>query len=385
MGVTRVLTRAAERPSRPGESVTTVELFFDLVFVFTVTQVTALVAHRPDATGVGQALLILAMLWWMYDGYAWLTNGVRPESTAARLLLFGAMATYLVLALCVPQAFGDDGLPFAVAYLVVVAVHAGLFIAAGVPQVVRAILRIAPFNVGGGLLLLAAGFVTGTADWLLWSAAVLVNLSAPLIRRNRGFLVQPAHFVERHGLLTIIALGESVVAVGIGAADLPVTPKLVMAILLGLAVAVGLWWCYFGGDDERATDALLAVDEDRRADLALWVFGGFHYLMIFGVVLLAAGMKGAVGHLDEALHGATPWLLGAGVALFLAAHALYRGLLRFGPVTVRLAAAGICLASAVIGTSTTAAAQLCVLVAALAAIPITDRRAGTGTVRDTAG
>lgn len=376
--ISRVLARARLHRPRPATGVTTVELFFDLVFVFTITQLTGLVSRDATPAGIGQALLILALVWWMYDGYVWLTNAVRPDAVAARLVLFGAMVAYLVLALTVPSAFGQSGVAFSVAYLVVTVLHALLFATTGVHQVMRAILRIAPFNVASGLLVLVAGFLPGWPRWGLWGAAVLVLLSTFALRRNRGFQVEPGHFVERHGLLMLIALGESVVAIGVGASASAITAPLVVALVLGLAVTIGLWWCYFDRDDERAAVAMERAEETRRADLALWAFGATHYAMIFGVVLLAAGIREVIAHLGAPGQGASPWLLGAGVALFLASHAAYRRLLRIGPSVTRLVAAAVALVSTLLGLLTAEAAQLGVLIAVLAAVPLVTRTAGPG-------
>jgi low temperature requirement protein LtrA len=376
--ISRLLAQVRLHRPRPATEVTTVELFFDLVFVFTITQLTGLISHDTTPRGAGQALLILALVWWMYDGYVWLTNAVRPDAVAARLVLFGAMVAYLVLALTVPGAFGESGVAFAVAYLVVTVLHALLFATTGVYQVVRAILGIAPFNVASGLLVLVAGFVSGWPRWALWGAAVLVLLSTFALRRNRGFQVQAGHFVERHGLLMLIALGESVVAIGVGASVAPVTAPLVVALVLGLAVTIGLWWCYFDRDDERAALEMERAEETRRADLALWAFGATHYAMIFGVVLLAAGIREVILHLGAPGAGASPWLLGAGVGLFLASHAAYRRLLRIGPIGTRLIAAAVALLSSLVGLATAEAAQLGVLIAVLAAVPLVTRTSDPG-------
>lgn len=374
MRVTGITTRRRRDP-HPATTVTTVELFFDLVFVFTITQVTRLVEHDTSARGVGQALLVLAVLWWMYDGYAWLTNAVRPDQVAARLLLFSAMAANLVLALAVPRAFGDDGIAFALAYLVVVAIHTALFTTAGIDQVVRAILRISPYNLAAALLLLAAGFVHGWADWPLWIAAVAIQLGTLTLGRSRGFLVQADHFVERHGLLLIIALGESVVAIGIGASNRPLSAEIVVAIALALAVSAGLWWCYFDGDDDRARERMAQVDDVRRARLAGIGFGSTHFVMIFGIILLAAGTTEVIADIGGVGHGTAPWFIGSGVATYLLGDALYRWLLDLGPVGPRLVAAAMAVGSAALGLAVNEAAQFAVLVLVLASVPITDHRA----------
>src|SRR5438874_960937 len=232
--------------------VTTLELFFDLVFVFTITQLTAAIYHAPGVRSTVQVVLMLVVIWWMYGGYAWMTNAVTAHTTQRRLLLLGGMGGYLVLALAIPHAFSSSGLAFGLAYLLVVAVHAVFFSRAAAASVSQAILRLAPWNVSAALVVVAGGALGGTAQYVLWAAAGLFEWLTPTIRGITGFAIGPAHFVERHGLVVLVAIGESVVAVGIGASHLPVDSGLVLAALLGLALSACLWWLYFGGDDELA-------------------------------------------------------------------------------------------------------------------------------------
>src|SRR4051812_18216168 len=221
--------------------VTTLELFFDLVFVFAVTQLTGVVRHGHGPADLARAALILVVLWWMYDGFAWLTNNVSMASTARRLFVLLGMAAFLVIAVAVPEAFGHDGVIFGAAYVGLVLIHAGLFTFAQSRGSARAIWAILPFNLGCALLVLAAGWFTGWADWVLWSAGALVLVSAMLRRAERGFQLRPAHFAERHGLIVIIALGESVVGIGVGAEGRLHEPSVVEAALLALALAAAMW------------------------------------------------------------------------------------------------------------------------------------------------
>src|SRR5215472_18443180 len=237
----------------PPLRVSTLELFFDLVFAFTLTRLAALLARHLSATGVVQVVLIFGVLWWMYGAYAWLTNTRAPDRTPERLLLLLGMAGFLVAGLAIPGAFGahpgGSGVALGVGYLLVVLVHSALFY-----RVNRNILRVAPVNVGAALLVIGAAFVPSPASYLLWAAAVAVQWLSPLIISPGGrFDIRPAHFAERHGALVIVALGESVAAIGVGAAPAGVTFGVALAALLGLALSAVLWWVYFGdGDDERA-------------------------------------------------------------------------------------------------------------------------------------
>jgi low temperature requirement protein LtrA len=357
------------------ERVSTLELFFDLVFVFTITQLTAVLSDDPTPRGLLRVVLMLGVIYYMYGGYAWLTNAVAADRAARRLLLLGGMAGYLVLALAIPRAFTEGDAAFGVAYLVVVAIHAGLFTRSGVTHTVRAVIRLAPFNLGSALLVLAAVLVEGTAAYLLWAAAFALEWFTPVLAGTGGFRIAPAHFVERHGLVVIVALGESIVAIGIGAAGLPVDLALASVAVLGLLLAACLWWAYFGGDDDtRAERALAAVSDDRRGWVAIQAFGYWHLLMLLGVIAMAAGVKDAIGHAFDPLDLAHALMLSGGAALFLAGDVLFRRTLHLGLATFRAGAAALALATIPLGLAVSALAQLTALVLALAAALTAERR-----------
>jgi low temperature requirement protein LtrA len=350
--------------SRPPEEaqrtdrVSTLELFFDLVFVFTITQLTALLSGDPTLRGLLRVVLALGVIFWMYGGYAWLTNAVAPDRAARRLVLLGGMAGFLVLALTIPQAFSGDDLAFGLAYLVVVSIHTGLYSRTSVTHTVRALVRLAPFNLASALLVLGAVVADGPAVYLLWAAAFALEWVTPLVTGIGGFRVAPAHFVERHGLVVIVALGESVVAIGIGAAGQPVDLALTSVAVLGLLLAACLWWAYFGGDDSRAERALAAVPEDQRAAVAVRAFGYWHLPILLGVIVLAAGLKHAIGHPFDRLDAAHALLLAGGAAVFLAGDVGFRRTLRLGPGRLRAAAAVLALATIPVGLNASALFQL---------------------------
>ena len=235
---------AADPPKR----VSTLELFFDLVFVFSITELTSSLAEDVTWAAAGRGLLIFGVLWWMYDAYAWLTNERTPSLAPERLLLLVGMAGFLVIGLSIPHAFGPrgghgrDGLALGLGYLVVVCVHSALYL-----RVNRNIGRILPFNLGSAVLVIVAGLTPAPWAYLLWAAALGVQVAAPLAGRvDRSFNIRAAHFVERHGALMIVALGESVADVGLGAAGHPVTFSLALSAVLGLALSASLWWAFFG-------------------------------------------------------------------------------------------------------------------------------------------
>jgi low temperature requirement protein LtrA len=359
------VAQPAEQAER-AERVSTLELFFDLVFVFTITQLTGVLSDDPTARGLLRVVLMLGVIYYMYGGYAWLTNAVAADRAARRLLLLGGMAGFLVLALAIPRAFTEGDVAFGAAYLVIVGIHAGLFTRAGATYTLRAVIRLAPFNFVSALLVLAAVVVEGTAAYLLWAAAFACEWLTPMLAGTGGFRIAPAHFVERHGLVVIVALGESIVAIGIGAAELPVDLALASVAVLGLLLAACLWWAYFGGDDTRAEQAMAAVPEDRRGWVAIQAFGYLHLCMLLGVIALAAGLKDAIGRAFDPLDLAHALLLAGGTALFLASDILFRRTLAIGPGRIRAIAAALALATIPLGLTLSALAQLVALVLVLA-------------------
>jgi low temperature requirement protein LtrA len=366
-----VATTAETTAPAPVQRVTTLELFFDLVFVFTVTQLTTVLTHELAWEVLGQVMVMLALIWWMYAGYAWLTNSISTRGLRQRAILLGGMAGYLVLALAVPGAFHGSGLAFGVGYFIVVAVHASLFIWTASAQSSRAFLGIAPYNLFNATLVLIGGALGGTAQAVLWTAAALLEWSTPWVGNRESqssFEIAPAHFVERHGLVVIVAIGESVVAAGIGAAGLAVDAELMVAVVLALLVSAGLWWAYFGADDdEQAERALSGAPARRQPWLALEGFGIAHYFLLLGIVLAAAGIKKAIGHAYDPLTTAEALVLGGGVALFLAADVAFRRILGLGRSPHRAVAALLALATIPLGSEVAAVAQLAALVVVLGA------------------
>jgi len=316
----------------PAVRVSTLELFFDLVFVFTITQLTGLLAGDLTPAGLGRVMLMLGVIWWMYGGYAWLTNAVAPTNTLRRGLLITGMAGFLAVALGIPDGYGPAGWAFGVGYFVVNAVHSGLFRLAGGPGAAAAMRWLGPLNLLSATLVLAGGFAPGGWRYGAWAAALAVQIASPYLHPIGGFTISATHFVERHGLVVIVALGESVVAIGAGVGARP-TWRLVAVAVLGLVLAYYLWWAYFGGDDERAERALAGIaDPHRRARAALSAYGYAHYPILLGIVVLAAGVKKAIGHAFDHLLPAQALAVGGGVILFLGGDLAFRAVLRIpGP------------------------------------------------------
>jgi low temperature requirement protein LtrA len=344
--------------------VTTLELFFDLIFAFTLTQLAVVLGHgMTDVASLSKhvlrVLLIFGLLWWMYAGYAWLTNTRSPVRAPERLLLVVGMAGFLIVGLAIPAGFSRDGIALGLGYLLVVIVHSVLY-----ARVNKHILRIAPFNLASALLILGAGFTDGALTYVLWAVGLVIQALSPLVVRLGGrFEVGPEHFAERHGALIIVAIGESVAAIGIGAIGKPVTGKLVLAAVLGLAISVAFWWTYFGSDDDaRGERAMRAAPATKRPGLAITAYFYAHIPMLLGIIFVAAGVAESVRHgLKPSLPAAL--VLGVGGAAFVGGTAAFRAVLRTGPIALRLAATVFALAIIPLGALVAIEAQVGVLIA----------------------
>lgn len=353
--------------------VSTVELFFDLVFVFTITQVSLLIHADPTWKHVAQAGLIFGNVWYMYGAYAWLTNARPPDETAYRLLLLVGMGAFLLVAVSTPLAFGENAIVFGVAYLAVTLVNTLLFLRVDPSTVTRRTGRLRPFNLAAALLILGAGFAGGRVRWLLWILAFLVHWTEAPLFSITDVGVRSAHFVERHGLILIITLGESVIAIGVTLSGHRLEPLEVVVAALGLAVVAALWWLYFDTDDDRAELRLASSPPVERARLALYGFGYGFFLVLGGIIVLAAGLHGAVSHYDREVATWSAALLGAGVAATLAGLAFFRGLLRIGAYAPRLVAAAAVALTIPLGTAVSGVAQLSALVIVLVALAVVER------------
>jgi low temperature requirement protein LtrA len=311
---------------REGERVTPLELFFDLVFVLALTQCTALMAEHPTWEGLAQGVLVLGVLWWSWVGYAWLTSVVDPEEGAVRIAIFAAMAAFLVAALCVPEAFDDLALTFAIAYGVVRAAHIALFLLASRDDPA---LRHSTIGLGIGTaigvgLLVIASFLDGAAQGAVWALALLLDMAEPFFFGSEGWKLVPGHFAERHGLIVIIALGESIVAIGIGA-QVGLDAGVVAAAVLGIAFAAAMWWLYFDVVALVAARRLARAKEGReRNEMARDSYSYLHFPMVAGIVLVAFGLKKTLGDVGEPLGTVPCFALLGGLAAYLLGHVAFR-------------------------------------------------------------
>jgi low temperature requirement protein LtrA len=374
--VTEASAVTVPEPDTDGDQplrVSTLELFFDLVFVFAITQLTGILAREDLTVADGfRVLLVFGVLWWMYGGYVWLATARTPSKPPERLLMLVGMGGFLIMALAIPDAFFRDGVALGIGYLIVVLVHGWLY-----QRVNRNIARVVPFNLIAAALVIAAGIVKGPAGYGLWVAALAVPALSPLVIKPHGrFSISPSHFTERHGALVIIVLGESVVDIGIGAEGHEVTVSLVLSALLGLALTAALWWTYFGAaEDERAERSMTAADPAVRPALALAAYFYSYIPMLLGIVALASGIKQAIVRTGSTLPAGPCWAMGCGIALFLAGNAAFRHALRIGDKRYRLGAAALAVAASVVGITLSVAAEMVLLIVIVAAALALERKA----------
>ena len=293
--------------------VTPIELFFDLVFVFSLTQVTALMSHNLTGRGIVQGMLVLCLLWWCWVGFAWIGNVLRADEGIGRVAMFGSMGAMFVLALCVPEAFVDlrGGLfgpvVLAITYLLLRLFHLGIFWLAGEhdPGLRRQLLRFFPSLLVSTVLLLVASQLEGTAQMLVWVAVLIADYLGTILGGASGWRLNSAsHFAERHGLIVIIALGESIVATGSGVSSLPISWSIIVATTVGLALAACVWWAYFDVLAIAAERVLRDAEGEDRTRLARDAYSYLHLPMIAGIVLLALGMEHVLTYVGDTRHHA---------------------------------------------------------------------------------
>jgi low temperature requirement protein LtrA len=345
--------------------VSPLELFFDLVFVFAITQVTALMADDPTAGGLARGMLVLSAVWWAWAAYAWLTNEVDPDVPGVRIATFAAMVAMLIASLALPEAFGDEALLFAVAYLAIRVLHIALFVAGTEDVAVRQAARtLAPPATIVPAFLIAAAFLDSPAQELVWLAVVVADLFTGGVRGIEGFRLSPGHFVERHGLIVIIALGESIVAIGVGAAGVDLGAGELVAAAFGVIVAAGLWWTYFDRVAPMAEASLEALPAGRERNvLARDSFSYLHLVMVAGIVLFALGAKKTLEHVGDELKAVPAVGLAGGVALYLAAQVAFEARNGRGLDGTRLLAAAACLVVIPVATALPALIALALVAA----------------------
>jgi low temperature requirement protein LtrA len=367
--------------------VTSLELFFDLVFVFTITQLTATVA--PGGWEVtGRSALLLLILWWMYGGYAWLTNAAPPVTPRRQALLVLGMIGNFVTAMAIPHAYGSDRVVFATGYALVVVVHAGMYVTEAARITRGMVVQLLGWNMlGAALGLVGALFFEDILVWW-WLGSFVVAVVLPRLVRITSlneveddggppFELVPGHFVERHGLMLLIALGESVLAIGVGlgtGAHAIGVEQIVFAAI-SLLLATTLYWAYFGvGDDHRAEAALDAMSPERAQAAGLASYGYAFWVILFGIVLTAAGLHHALVHPTETLSWEYAGQLCAGVGLFWVGLGLFRLALHLSGAWSRVVGGVVLGAVLVVGARVSGLAALLCLLAGSAALVVLERR-----------
>jgi len=355
---------------RHGERVGPLELFFDLVFVLAITQCTALMAVDPTWGGIGRGLVVLGLLWWSWVGYAWLTSVVDPEEGGVRLVFFGAMAALLVTSLAVPHAFDEHGVIFVAAYATVRLAHIALFVLASRDDagLRHSVLGLGLSTAVGAAVLLTGALLDGNARLALWAAALVLDMGGTMVIDASGWLLVPGHFAERHGLIIIVALGESIVAIGVGAGA-GLDAGVIAAAVLGIAVACALWWAYFDVAALAAAERLAMIEPVRAQNrLARDAFSYLHLPMVAAIVLIALGLKSTLAHVGDPLSWETASALVGGVSLYLLAHVGFK-LRSLQTLSVeRLAAALLLLALVPVARQVDALATVAMVVAVLWAL-----------------
>ena len=305
--------------------VTPLELFFDLVFVFAITQVTSLLAHDPTWHGVLRGMLVLVALWWAWTGYAWLTSTMDVDEGGVRLAMLASMGAMLFAALAAPAAFTHDAVLFGVSYLLVRLLHVVLYAIVGRddPDLLGAVLRFAPTAIVGASLIVVAGFFHGDERVAIWLIALAIDYVGPaIIGPGRGWHIAPEHFAERHGLIVLIALGESIIAIGVGAGFELVT-RVIVAAALGIVVISALWWLYFDVAAILARIRLTQASGVTQANLAREGYSYLHLPLVAGIVLFAFGLKTTLGHAGQELATVPAVGLCGGAALYLLGHVAF--------------------------------------------------------------
>ena len=306
---------AVEREHR----VSPIELFFDLVFVFAFTQVTTLWLEQSSWAGLGRGLLVLAVLWWVWAGYAWLTNAADADAEVVTwALLFASGATFIA-ALAVPEAFGGHRLLFGVALFTVSAAFVGLYalVSRREPELLAAVLRLSRTVLVAAALILAAAFAPAGVRPALWGIAVVVGYFGPQIGGLEGWRVEPAHFAERHGLIVIIAIGEALTAIGFGARGTHLGAAVIAAVVLGLVVASSFWLAYFDFASTGVQRLLAGRRGTERTALARDAYTFGHLPMVAGIVLFAFAMRAALRHVHAELSSVQALALCCGSALYI--------------------------------------------------------------------
>lgn len=378
---------SAAIPTREGDRVTMLELFFDLAFVFAFTQLSRLMAQEHDATGIAQALVILALLWWSWTSYGWLANIAHADQGIVRVAMLVAMGAMFVVGLVVLEAYDDlpgglfAPLVFVGAYLVARITHGIVFAVASEPALRRRALLVVALSIAPSAVLLTAGALLGS-PWQLWlalAAVILEPILTHLMSERADWRVRSTvHFTERHGLIVILALGESIIAIGVGVAREPISLPILTGVVLSLAVSAAMWWAYFARLAGSAEAALAARPEGLRARAARDGYTYLHLLIVAGIVIAALGVEGALAHIEdgEPLGLFSAGALAGGLACYLVGTACFAWRVIGRPAWTRFVAGAVLLAAVPVLAAVVPMAALAAVLAVLVAMLGTERTLG---------
>ena len=354
------------------QAVTFVELFFDLVFVFAVTQLTVLTAHNLTPDGILRSILLGWLIWWAWTQFTWTLNPADTTHSVVRIVTLAATAVALVMAASVPRAFADDALWFAVPYVLVRVLGLGLQVRVDLERVGEShagVVTWAGFSAIGLVLVLVGAAVDPTLRPWVWLLAILADLlAAARAGRNTTWDLNPAHLSERHGGFVIIAIGESVIVAGTTVANDERSFALGAAAAAAILVACLLWWTYFGWLKDALEEGYAAAPPERMGPLARDAFSLAHFPLIAGIVGFAVALEEIGAHPDEPAQAAVLASLGIGVALFVASSALSLRLCGGGLLVPRLAILAVMLVAIVLVAPLQPVWPLLVVAAALFAI-----------------
>jgi low temperature requirement protein LtrA len=381
---TGIRNRVLVRPTSEGHGVTTLELFFDLVFVFAITQVTTFMASDLSWRAALRGMVLLALLWWAWCSYAWLGNQAKADEGLIRASLITAMGALLVVALTIPEAWADSGGGLSAPVVLAASLglvrlgHLAVFAvaAAGDTGLRRQLARTAVPVLVAAVLLVVGAVIGGRPQTALWALALVIDYSGVYFAGTDWRLPSARHFAERHGLIILIALGESIVSIGVGVGGLPITLPVILAALLGLAVSVALWWAYFDVVAPVAERTLASLSGTQRTRLARDSYTYLHFPMVAGIVYLALGLKKVTEYVADTEHHALSdplaagplWAMYGGVACYLLAHLAFRQR-NIGSINrPRLSVALVLLAAPLVVGGLPALAALALLTAVLIAL-----------------
>ncbi len=358
------------------QRVSTLEIFFDLVFVFTVTQLTVFVEHNLSLTGLVKTAAIFTLIYWMYSGYAWLANQAPPDTIPRRITLIFGMAAFFICALAIPHAFDQSALAFSVGYLFVVIVHSFLYAVEHQANVWRFV----PLNILGAVFLIGAAIAPEDFQIILWCIALGISLFVTYLAskvseaNSSGYNLKAEHFVERHGLLLIITFGESIIAIGIALGKVELTPNAYSSAIMGLILVAAMWWMFFHSDQSNSEHRMHTVPVERKVKLALQGYYFAFIPVILGIVLLSAGFAHAAAHIMHPIDNSTALLISCGTGFYLLGLSGFRYVFGLRPVIPRIVFSLLAFSTYWAGLNWSALAQVGLLIAIVLLALITESR-----------